>query len=84
MWPFSYEAALRPDLEWLWLEPVEVVEIPMRQALVPLQRRQILSPAQALSKAVPQLRQVRSRRLKVREAGSSTPNLARRMIPSFI
>jgi hypothetical protein len=84
MSPFSYDAALRPDLELLWLEPVAVDETPMRHALVPLQRTQILSPAHALSKVILQLRQVRSRRLKVRESDSSTPILARCIIPSFI
>jgi hypothetical protein len=56
----------------------------MRQALVPLQRAQIRSPAQALSNAVLQLRQVRSRRFRVRVADSSPSTFALRMIPRVI
>jgi hypothetical protein len=75
---------LRPDLDWLWLDPVVVVEAPVRQAVDPLQRTQIRSPAQALSNVVMQLRQVRSMRLKVPCVDSSASALGRSMIPGFI
>jgi hypothetical protein len=47
---------LRPDREDDWLKLPASIEAPLRQAVVPLQRGQTRSPAQALSNATLQCR----------------------------
>jgi hypothetical protein len=49
----------RADRDWPWLIFATEVDPPLRQTVVPLQRRQIRSPAQALSNIARQLRQRR-------------------------
>jgi hypothetical protein len=60
---------LRPDREVDRPSPPAPTAVPLRHALVPLQRRQIRSPAQALSNIDVQLKHARSSRTIVSLVG---------------